>query len=91
MENNKKEEKVIPLRKPDGTIDRKTLIMWRFASSIDESIKGAVSNGLHPKEIVGVLADRLAETISASKNSTTSSKMIDAVLEILSRRLSKEQ
>jgi hypothetical protein len=82
--------KVIPLRKPDGSIDRKTLVMWRFASSIDDSIKNAISNGLHPKEVVGVLADRLAETISASKNSVTSSKMIDAVLEILTRRLPEE-
>lgn len=88
--NKKPEGKVIPLRKPDGSIDRKTLVMWRFASSIDESIKGAISNGLHPKEVVGVLADRLAETISASKNDVTSAKMLDAVLEILSRRLPNE-
>jgi len=82
--------KVIPLRKPDGSVDRKTLVMWRFASNIDDSIKSAISNGLHPKEVVGVLADRLAETISASKNTVTSSKMIDAVLEILTRRLPEE-
>jgi hypothetical protein len=82
--------KVIPLRKPDGSIDRKTLVMWRFASSVDDCVKNAISNGLHPKEVVGVLADRLAETISASKNSATSSKMIDVVLEILTRRLPEE-
>jgi len=85
--DKKQNGKVIPLRKPDGTVDRKTLVAWRFASNVDDSIKGAISNGLHPKEVVGILADRLAETINASKNDATSSKMIDSVLEILSRRL----